>query len=107
MLRVLEPQISEAIDCEDPSAHVLAAAAFLRDQKLIESLPEVVSKLTMLATYSARHCQPPPQTVRLKRSDIFIEIVLESTISPDIALSLKRPLSTEYPRLTLHFRQQQ
>lgn len=38
VLRVLEPQISEAIDCGDPSALVLAAAAFLGDQKLLESL---------------------------------------------------------------------
>lgn len=38
VLRVLEPQISETIDCGDPSAHILAAAAFIGDQKLVESL---------------------------------------------------------------------
>ena len=38
VLLVLEPQLSEAIDCGDPSSHVLAAAAFLGDQKLVEAL---------------------------------------------------------------------
>lgn len=38
VLRVLEPQLSEAIDCGDSSAHVLAAAAFLGGQKLVETL---------------------------------------------------------------------
>lgn len=38
MAAYLAEEEAEAIDCGDPSAHVLAAAAFLGDQKLVESL---------------------------------------------------------------------
>lgn len=107
VLRDLEPQVSEAIDCGDSSAHVLATAAFLGDQKLVETLLSDDVNLNNASDLFGMPLLAAARNGQIETVRYLLRNGAQVKHFPDIALSLKIPLSTEYLCLTQHFRRQQ
>lgn len=107
VLRVLEHQISEAIDCDDDSAHVLAAAAFIGDQKLVESLLSSGGKPNTASNLFGTPLQAAAGNGQIGIVRYLLRNGAQINHFSDIALSLKGLLSAEHVCPTLRFSQQQ